>query len=186
MNKITHRQHYRQLRRDLAREQHQQLSQQACQRLIDSTLLQDKKNIACYLAQDGEVDTTTLIQWLWQQQKHCYLPTIDRNTKVLSFACYEKDSKMQNNQYDIAEPITEKTITAEDCDAIIAPLVAFDKQGHRLGMGGGFYDRTLAKTTRKPLFIGLAFSLQQGEKLDTETHDIKLTHIVSEAFILEF
>lgn len=186
MNKITRRQHYRQLRHHLTQTQHQQLSQQVCQRLIHSSLLQNKKNIACYIAQDGEVDITTLIEWLWQQQKNCYLPIINGNSKILSFAYYDKASKMQTNHYGIAEPVTTKIISAKDCDAIIAPLVAFDKQGNRLGMGGGFYDCTLSSLTNKPLFIGVAFSLQQSETLDTEAHDIKLTHIVSENSILEF
>lgn len=180
MHKKILRQQYRDKRRNLTPQQHQRWSKQVCQQLIDSKLLNDKQHIACYLAHDGEVNTQPLINWLWQQHKHCYLPIIKPDSKTLSFALYQANNPMQNNQYGIAEPADSNLITAEDCDAIIAPLVAFDQHGKRLGMGGGYYDCTLASCNNKPLFIGLAFACQESETIQHEEHDVGLDIIVTE------
>ena len=131
-----------------------------------------KEHIAIYLVNDGELDTSLLINELWNLNHDVYLPIIHPfNGANLLFQRYEKNSPMKANRYGILEP---KLNCSEICplpalDYLLMPLVAFDKQGNRLGMGGGFYDRTLARLHeqdwQKPQLIGLAHECQKVESI---------------------
>ncbi|MEF1187376.1 5-formyltetrahydrofolate cyclo-ligase, partial [Vibrio sinaloensis] len=129
------------------------------------------QHIALYLSADGEIETSPLIEWLWSQGKRTYLPVIHPFSKGhLLFLHYDASTPMVLNRYAIAEPKLDQTriLPAAQLDLICTPLVAFDNTGHRLGMGGGYYDRTLepwfkSKTGPKP--IGLAHDCQQVEQL---------------------
>ena len=171
----------RKKRRSLAPNIHHRFSLSICKQCISSTIFQKSQHIACYLPNDGEVETCTLIKTLWQLGKQCYLPVINAKTKALHFSLYTNDCAMQKNQYGILEPSNTNTIETKQLDLIIAPLVGFDKENGRLGMGAGFYDRTLAACqTNKPAFVGLAFNCQATHTLPTEPHDAKLEAIFTE------
>ena len=146
----------------------------------------NKKHIAIYFSNDGELDTSLLINELWQQNHTLYLPVIHPfNGATLLFQRYEKNSPMKANRYGILEP---KLNCSQICplpvlDYLLMPLVAFDKQGNRLGMGGGFYDRTLARlheqNWQKPQLIGLAHECQKVEALPIESWDVPLKTIIT-------
>lgn len=181
MDKQLLRQQLRQKRRALDTARHQQLSTQIADNLTKTSYFQQSHSIACYLAQDGEVDTQYIIRIIWQQKKLCFLPVIDPHLKTLRFALYTENCSIRNNQYGIPEPIDTIIIPAEELDLMVAPLVGFDSDNHRLGMGGGFYDRTLAGCKhKKPVFVGLAFSFQHIEILPHEPHDAILEFIITE------
>ena len=145
-----------------------------------------KEHIAIYLVNDGELDTSLLINELWNLNHDVYLPIIHPfNGANLLFQRYEKNSPMKANRYGILEP---KLNCSEICplpalDYLLMPLVAFDKQGNRLGMGGGFYDRTLARlheqNWQKPQLIGLAHECQKVEALPIESWDVPLKTIIT-------
>ena len=145
-----------------------------------------KEHIAIYLVNDGELDTSLLINELWNLNHDVYLPIIHPfNGANLLFQRYEKNSPMKANRYGILEP---KLNCSEICplpalDYLLMPLVAFDKQGNRLGMGGGFYDRTLARLHeqdwQKPQLIGLAHECQKVERLPIESWDVPLKTIIT-------
>ena len=145
-----------------------------------------KEHIAIYLVNDGELDTSLLINELWNLNHEVYLPIIHPfNGANLLFQRYEKNSPMKANRYGILEP---KLNCSEICplpalDYLLMPLVAFDKQGNRLGMGGGFYDRTLARLHeqdwQKPQLIGLAHECQKVETLPIESWDVPLKTIIT-------
>jgi len=144
------------------------------------------KHIAIYLSNDGELDTSLLIKELWSLNHTVYLPIIHPfNGANLLFQRYEKNSPMRANHYGILEP---KLNCSQICplpalDYLLMPLVAFDKQGNRLGMGGGFYDRTLARlheqNWQKPQLIGLAHECQKVENLPIESWDVPLKTIIT-------
>lgn len=148
------------------------------------------QHIAIYLANDGELDTLPFIQWCWQNNKSVYLPVIHPFCSGhLLFLKYDQNTIMQTNQYGISEPkldVTAVKLVAE-LDIIFTPLVAFDKQGNRLGMGGGFYDRTLAHwyqdyqtdSHTKPYPIGLAHDCQRVSEVPCELWDIPLPEIIT-------
>ena len=180
MTKQALRTQLRQKRRNLDAATHQHLSIQIANELIRTPYFEQSKNIACYLANDGEVDTRRIIDTIWQQRKNCFLPIINNHTKTLTFALHTTHSPLCENLYGILEPSDTTTVTIEQLDLIITPLVGFDDHNNRLGMGGGFYDRTLATCQiKKPLLVGLAFSFQRIDQLPHENHDMKLDVIIS-------
>ncbi|MBB1431639.1 5-formyltetrahydrofolate cyclo-ligase [Pseudoalteromonas sp. SG43-4] len=146
----------------------------------------NSKHIAIYLSNDGELDTSLLIKELWNLNHVVYLPIIHPfNGANLLFQRYEKNSPMRANRYGILEP---KLNCSQICplpalDYLLMPLVAFDKQGNRLGMGGGFYDRTLARlheqNWQKPQLIGLAHECQKVDALPIESWDVPLKTIIT-------
>ncbi len=145
---------------------------------------QPQQKIAIYLPNDGEIDTIYLQKLLKKQAIGTYLPVlVDKNLK---FAKIGKN--FSHNKYGILEPISTDIISAKQLDVILMPLVGFDKNKNRLGMGGGYYDRTLAfkknpQTSNKPTLIGLAFDCQQIKQLKAQTWDVPLDAIITPSAI---
>ncbi len=144
--------------------------------------------VALYLAADGEIDPVTVIDYCWRHNKQLYLPVLDPDThNQLLFVHYQADTPMRHNKYQIFEPAAPytKQIAASELDLVLLPLVAFDASGARMGMGGGYYDRSFAfkanaKLQNAPLLIGLAHQLQQVAKLEVESWDVPLAGIVTD------
>ena len=175
-----HRQQLNQTEQDTA-------AQQLLLQLKSLHQLQYAQHIALYLSFDGEINTRPIIEWLWQQGKKTYLPVLHPfSPGHLLFLNYEPHTPMVRNCYGIQEPKLDirqlKLIT--ELDIIMTPLVAFDSEGQRLGMGGGFYDRTLSQhQIKKVQTIGLAHDCQYVPQLPVEVWDIPLNCIVSPSYI---
>ncbi|MCB1760296.1 MAG: 5-formyltetrahydrofolate cyclo-ligase [Gammaproteobacteria bacterium] len=145
-------------------------------------------SLALYVANDGELDPEPLACAALRCSKSLFLPVLTAGReKQLSFAPYERDSIMVSNRFGIAEPLVEKRALrkATDLDVILLPLVGFDLHGNRLGMGGGYYDRTLAflrqrKLWHRPLLIGLAHHCQHVATISPRLWDIPLDFVASE------
>ena len=153
--------------------------------ILDSNILNDKKRIAIYYSVKNEVTTVQIIKHLWSENKELFLPTIQLNQ--LMFGPYKSGDNLSKNKFGIPEPITrtEDLIAADILDLVIVPLVAFDSNCNRLGMGGGYYDRALAfkqtsSETCSPLLIGLAYELQKVNALEINSWDIPMDGIISE------
>ncbi len=146
------------------------------------------RRVACYLAADGEIDLGPLIGLLWRMGKRVYLPKI-RNAK-LRFAAYGPTSKMTPGYFGIPVPATQRALpSARLLDIVLMPLVAFDDRGNRLGMGGGFYDRTFAYSRyrrhwRRPRLIGVAHQLQNVVDLDVRCWDVPLAAVATDQTVL--
>ncbi len=142
-------------------------------------------NIACYVAHRGEVDAQYIWDNAWQQKKSVFLPVLDPNrANHLVFVSYQRGDTLIANRFGILEPdMTAHTlIDPKALDVMIMPLLAFDAQGNRLGMGAGFYDRTLAfmrERLEKPKLIGLAYDFQQVDQILPEPWDIKLDCVIT-------
>ena len=125
-----------------------------------------------------------LIEAIWKANKKCYVPILIEGM-ALDFVRYEQGDKLRPNKFYILEPEeVSRRVAPEKLDLVVTPLVAFDLHGHRLGTGGGYYDRTFAfmhaDQYKKPLLIGLAFAKQQADSLPIDPWDIKLDGIVTE------
>lgn len=145
----------------------------------DSTL-----SLAIYLTNDGEIDTSPTIEAFREQEVQLLLPVLHPFRKgYLNFQKVNRHTKWTNNKYGIREPQVSApdTIPFDAIDIICMPLVAFDKNGNRLGMGGGYYDRTLNRLTQinspKPALIGLAHDCQEVDKLPFESWDVPIDYI---------
>ncbi|NQX87257.1 MAG: 5-formyltetrahydrofolate cyclo-ligase [Halioglobus sp.] len=136
------------------------------------------ENIALYLATDNEIETTPLASRLRAQNSTLYLPVITGNG-TLYFARWDNCAALVENRYGIPEPpTTSELLDAAQLDIIYLPVVGWDKFGTRLGMGGGFYDRSLAnnQATRK---VGLAHECQYIEALPRDSWDVSLDYIAT-------
>jgi len=174
-------------RKALSAEKQLQHSVALCDTLIKQSNYRNSQHIACYLANDGEIDPFLLIEHAWFANKGIYLPVLSPIKNSLYFAPYDISSEFKLNRFNIAEPICHPSewIKAGQLDLILLPLVAFDLTGNRIGMGGGFYDRTLAylqhrKHWRKPTLLGLAHELQKVDRLQQQNWDIPLNGIITE------
>ena len=181
----TFRQQLRQQMRETRQKQTALQQQQAAQHITEQALKlieqQQAYNIALYLAFDGEISTKPLINQLWQQGKHVYLPVLHPFVHGhLLFLRYLPDTPMKANKFGILEPHlnVKSVLPIEQLDIIFTPLVACDRLGNRLGMGGGFYDRTLQNSQHRFITVGLAHQCQQVEALPIESWDIPLEHIL--------
>ncbi|NRA55050.1 MAG: 5-formyltetrahydrofolate cyclo-ligase [Gammaproteobacteria bacterium] len=178
------RQQVRLSRQQLSQTEQQQASQQLVKQLIGHPKLQQATKVAIYLANDGELDPMPLIEALWRQGKEVYLPRLHPfSAGNLIFIRYQANSPMVSNKYGIKEPkldVTKLCPTAQ-LDIIFTPLVAFDRQGNRMGMGGGYYDRTLGAFSQGqgPYPIGLAHECQQVDSLPIAAWDIPLPQIIT-------
>ncbi len=143
------------------------------------------KSLAIYLPNDGEVNTDLAIKQAWKHGQRVYLPVLDPIRKgFLWFVEYKPNSRMRHNRFGIAEPDPRfnKRIKTKFLQAVALPLVAFDSDGNRLGMGGGFYDRSFEfcrQSSIKPKLFGLAHRCQQVDELPLESWDIQLEGIIS-------
>ena len=176
------RQQIRKTRANLTALQQQQAEDSITQQALALIEARNAQHIALYVSFDGEISTDKLIKILWAQGKQVYLPVLHPfNPNHLLFLRYLPDTPMLKNKFGIWEPKlnVQSVLPLEELDILFTPLVAFDKQGNRLGMGGGFYDRTL-QNWRNSSFIpvGLAHQCQQVEQLPTEAWDVPLHQIL--------
>jgi len=174
----------RQRRQQLSPVQQQQAARALTEQIFTSGLLSQCQHIALYLANDGELDTFELIQALWLLGKQVYLPVLHPVVPgYLLFIHYQRDTLLYPNKFGIPEPLLQcqQLLPVNQLDLIFTPLVAFDQNGNRLGMGGGFYDRTLSQLADNShcQVIGIAHNCQQIDAVPAEAWDIPLQQIIT-------
>ena len=181
-------------RNTLSTSQQLRAAQQLATQLATQPLFRVSRRIAVYLPNDGEIDPVPLMLRIWKMNKTCYLPVLSRLTHDrLWFAPFRPDTPLTRNRFGILEPLApaRARVVAQDLDLILMPLVAFDTQGNRLGMGGGFYDKSLAflrtrSVWRKPHLIGLAHDFQRVDKLTANAWDVPLQAVATDQKIYQF
>lgn len=144
-----------------------------------SRKLQGAAAVGAYLATDGEVDLLGVIAVCQRREITLAVPrVVGRDMK---FAPLAPEAPTIRNRFGIAEP--EATVPdwpLATLSFVLAPVVAFDDAGNRLGRGGGFYDRCFAAPDAPPL-VGVAFECQRVPSLPAKSHDVPLTAVVTEA-----
>ncbi|NLW05940.1 MAG: 5-formyltetrahydrofolate cyclo-ligase [Pseudomonadaceae bacterium] len=179
-------------RRQLTPYQQQQASQLICRHLSQQAWFINASSLAIYMAADGEVDPIKLAVMAHNRGKEVYLPVLHPvHRNYLLFVRFTPQTPLEKNRFGILEPRLKgyglkrhNHCTTQRLDLILMPLVGFDSQGGRLGMGGGFYDRTLALKPaefNRPKLVGLAHECQKVEHLPLEAWDIPLAGIITPA-----
>ena len=178
----------RKARRELSPSEQRKAAQGLYRQLAQQPLFRRAKHISLYLPTDGEIDPRLLLRAAQRRGKATYLPVLSAwpRTKMV-FQRVRPGEKLQPNRFRILEPRVnigqQRNIWA--LDLVLLPLVGFDDVGGRLGMGGGFYDRSLAylarrKSWRKPTLLGLAHECQKVEKLTQASWDVPLAGTVTD------
>lgn len=147
-------------------------------------LLRRRGRIALYMASPEEMDVGVFLARARQRKRHVYLPVVRRGGHALVFRRLGREWVL--NRYGIREPgYGEPRCEARFLSVVVVPLLAFDAQGHRLGMGGGYYDRTMAHRRwrhawRRPVLIGAAYACQEVAHLQTMAWDVPLDAVITE------
>ncbi len=144
------------------------------------------QTIALYWPAGKEFDCRFLMDELVKQGVHCALPCVVKDTRVMGFIEWSHDTKMREGAFGIQEPEEGAVVIP---DIIIAPLLAFDQKGYRLGQGGGYYDATLEALRRQKeiTYIGLGYAEQAVLlKLPREEHDVPLDYILTPKGVINF
>ncbi len=138
----------------------------------------DGKILGGYYPYNHEIDSLNILKFFEKKKIIISLPKISKNNQMNFFKWSFKDP-LSVNSYGIPEPVSSSIVYP---DILLIPLVAFNKDLFRLGYGGGYYDRYIAKVSKKKIIkkIGLGFSFQKVSSLPIEKHDIKLDFIVTE------
>lgn len=177
MTKAELRKIYLGKRKALSPAEHSALSQQISHRFIVAADLLPDNNLHCYIALEhkGEVETGYIFRRLWTEFPHIntFAPRINEDNGLDSLP-FHADSHLIENKWKIPEPAEGKPVDPGILDIVIVPLLCFDKRGHRVGYGGGFYDRFLARCRPNCKKIGLSFFPPVEEIADVETTDIRL------------
>ncbi|MHB8535602.1 MAG: 5-formyltetrahydrofolate cyclo-ligase [Sulfuricaulis sp.] len=175
-------------RNDLSAEARRLAAHRLALNVAGTRLFLTSRRIACYLPNDGEIDTRGVIERISRLHKTCYLPVLSRLAHDrLWFAAIGTDTEFTPNRFGIPEPVVKarELVRAQEIDLILMPLVGFDDRGNRLGMGGGFYDRSLEflrhrRRWHKPRVLGLAYDFQQVERLAPDFWDVPLQGVVTD------
>ena len=160
-------------------------------RLWSLPVLARANRIACYFPVGREVDCRFFISTAWERRRNVLLPVLFG--PELKFSNYNTDTEFLRNLHDIPEPNENKSRHRKprEIDVVLMPLVAFDDIGNRIGMGGGYYDRSFRfmrfrKTWRHPILIGLAYEFQKVPEIKAHSWDIPLQYVVTEKNIYKF
>ncbi|MCM2678887.1 5-formyltetrahydrofolate cyclo-ligase [Echinimonas agarilytica] len=186
------RKQLRQQRQGLSAKQQSLASHALLENLQQVDAIKHANSLAVYLAGDGEIDLAPLIHWCWHEHKTLTVPVLHPFSKHhLLFLRYEPTTPMVRNCYGIFEPQLNvlDVLPVAHLDCMVLPLVGFDDQANRMGMGGGYYDRTLASWQQqrhaKSALIGVAHDCQKVAKLPVANWDVPLDQVVTPSIIIK-
>lgn len=146
--------------------------------------------VAGYWASHGELPLNLVIPPLSARGQQFLLPVTTAD-KHLLFAPWRSGDPVQPNRFGIPEPVTPSTwMTPAQLELVLVPLLGFDRRGHRLGFGGGYYDRSFAflkagARPREPLLVGIAYAFQEVPQLQPAAWDIALDFIATEQELID-
>ena len=181
----------RKARRNLTAAQREEAAESCATLACALPALRRARCIAAYQAHRGEISCEPIIEWALERGKTVLLPVVVG--RHMRFAPYRPGDTLVSNRWGILEPewCPGRWVSARRPGVVLAPLVAFDVAGNRLGQGGGYYDRAFAfrnnaRHWTRPLLVGLAYAFQQMDKLDAKPTDVPLDSVVTERQIHEF
>lgn len=189
-SKVSLREHFRKIRALKSADDRNNAAKAAAFLFAQTTYFNNSQHIACYLPYQDEFDTSHLLKILWRAKKNIYLPVLTKEAqKTLVFVEYHEGDPLHANRYHILEPENITHVISPDAlDLVIMPLIAFDKSGHRLGTGGGYYDRTFAflrqQKNAKLHLMGLAYAEQEAEIIPSDVWDIRMNGVITEKEIM--
>jgi len=136
------------------------------------------RTLGVYWPFQAEFDPRALIDWVIAQGFAVALPAVVDKKGPLEYRAWQPGEALTDGVWNIPIPQVRHVVVPQ---AVLAPLVGFDRQCYRLGYGGGYFDRTLAALSPRPLAIGVGFEISQVETIFPQSFDIPMDVIVTEA-----
>ncbi len=178
MTKAELRTTFLERRRSLSPDAHSDLSREIANRLFASIDFRSLSTVHCYISLEhfGEVGTDIIFQRAWDRYPQIVTtaPRVNASTDELDSLIYQRDTRMLANSWKIPEPEGSDTVAPQALDLVIVPLLCFDRRGHRVGYGKGFYDRLLQKCRPDCIKAGLSFFPPVDAIDDSHEADIPL------------
>ena len=175
MNKQELRKSIREQKRAMTEAQIQEKSRLLGQLFAASALYRNAKTIYGYMPYNQEVRTVPMLEQAIRDGKRVAIPKCYGDE--IRFIFMEDLSKVEKGYAGIPEPIEDAPIADDETALVLMPGLAFDPEGHRIGYGGGFYDKFLAKEPNHPT-LALCYDFQMMEKLETEEFDIPVDQVL--------
>lgn len=147
------------------------ISKKLSKKILESDVFRKSKCVAITLSQNMEWDTSIIINEAWKQNKRVCIPKTEKNG-IMNFFEYNRFTKLEKSFFGILEPVESLLVTKDEIDLIIVPGLAFDKEGYRIGFGGGYYDRYLVDY--KGITLSMISREQLYESIPKEEHDISV------------
>lgn len=168
------------LRNAVPREKRERLSKVICNRFTRLDEVKMCYSLMIFFSFGSEVDTDDIIRWAWKHKKKVVVPLCKPETKELAVFAIATFDDVEPGYYGIREPKRAllQPVAKKEIDLVVVPAVAFDRRGHRVGYGGGYYDRFLANMGAPR--IGLAFSCQIIPEAPINQYDHAVDGIVTE------
>lgn len=186
MNKKQLRTVLRRARRALSARQRQHAADGLRRVALAQNLLLNCRRIGFYSPTHEEMNLMPLLNHALWLGKACFLPIVpQRFQRRLGFSQLTSLPRWYLNRFGIHEHWTPRPVRAWQLDLLFVPLVGFDEACHRLGMGGGFYDASLAylrrrKVWRKPLLVGVGYECQKADEIPSDPWDMHLDAVITE------
>ncbi len=134
----------------------------------------------------NEINTWPIIHFLWQHKKKVVVPATRANTPEMKSFLLTPETKLLENQWGIPEPIESIQVMPEEIQVVFLPLLVFDRQGHRVGYGKGFYDRFLKQMSPNIIKVGLSLFPPAEEIDDVGAWDEKMNWCVTPREVIRF
>ena len=163
-------------KRAMTREEIESASERLTEKFLQTEFYRDCRSIYAYLSYNQEVRTDALIRRAIQDGKRVAVPKVYGETDM-RFLWLDDPARIAPGAYGIPEPVDDGPEADDPAALVLMPGLAFDPQGHRLGYGGGFYDRFLAAEPHPT--IALCYAFQLLPQLETEAHDIPVDAVLS-------
>ena len=182
--KPTQRKNALRARRSMSDSERQIASMTIARRVIRSRHFAAAHTVACYLPMSDEVDPREIIARGWRANKRIFCP-VTRKNGAMDFRELRPDTTLLRNDYGLWEPVNSEVISPRQLDLVVTPLVAFDRQNNRIGMGGGYFDRCFAFLRHRrmwisPKLVGVAFACQEVDEISPNPWDVPLYAVCSD------
>lgn len=187
MHKKELRSHYKSLRSALSQQKIEEKSMTIANQLLRLNCW-DKTYYHLFLTIEElkEIETEFILQILAGKDKEIVIAKSDFETRKMTHFLLTDNTKIKKNEYNIPEPMNGLEVPVSMIEVVFVPLLAFDKQGHRVGYGKGFYDQFLAECNPETIKIGLSFFEAEEKIEDVFESDIPLNYCVTPSKIYQF
>lgn len=187
MTKAELRKSYKLKRRSLTTEAIDGLSLEIANQVLNLPIWgKTYYHIFLSIEEQNEVNTDFILNILSGKDKHIVISKSNFKTFEMTHYLLTDATVIKKNEFNIPEPIDGIEISTNKIELVFVPLLAFDKQGHRIGYGKGFYDRFLSECPKKTLKIGLSFFEAENEIKDCIESDVRLNYCVTPKQIYKF
>jgi 5-formyltetrahydrofolate cyclo-ligase len=180
MNKLELRQKYKSLRKQLSENDLEEMSLAIANKVMTITIWEKNYfHIFLPIQEQKEVNTEYVLHLLAGKDKEIIIPKSDFQNKEMTHFLLTDNTKIKKNQYNIPEPVHGIEVPTHKIDVVFVPLLAFDKTGHRVGYGKGFYDKFLKECKPQTIKIGLSFYEAEENIEDVFESDVRLDYCVT-------